>query len=1749
MKHVGTERVVQVIDALTQATSTMTMAEWVNYYNTPKTHRQKTWNVISLEFSATSMDPLVTSPTVVRELDWAQKAWPLDMVYVDLAQVAKEEELTFPKVFKYCLMSVAGCYTDFHIDLGGTSVWYHILRGRKVFWLIPPTEENLEKFMEWSTSGKQENVFLGDTCSGCQRVTLQEGNTFFIPTGWIHAVYTPVDSLVFGGNFLHSLNVGLQLRVMAIEEKLRVPAPNRYPYFHEMQWYVYDHYNIALTGSSFMSSANQPVHEMCDIIEANPILSQYELAGLKNLREWLPNQDADTYPDDGNKKQKLLDSMMVALAKHKDDGSKPHAPRRRSLLQWKASVLQEYKSRWKFSKPTLDSSKASDTSEPFKSSSEEEEDEIEIPVRMHVKHRKPYTVPLVRAKRRSRCRNCKGCLLKKDCGRCHYCRDMKKFGGLGNMKQCCIHRKCIKVKKEPRSPVKDLLSSSHAKKRAADASSREPTSSSGKKQKTLTDFFGNSSSDVSSLTEFGGNHKDAINSESQEIGNKGGKKKISHMSIVKESKRKDVSYMDVVGKGNVELENSSPLEGVTVVASVKCYLKKAAAAVKKGKAVETKLIFLCKAQAVDNEGGMMYIGYPIDVESHTYFHSNACKDGCRYVKIYDSGISLSLPMVFPKSVDLKKCDLLGGKAIVARECENRKPAKKVLSIVKANDGKTAHLKKLTEASASQVQHSFGQQETCASSSVKLSDSLNEVADSSDTKRDTNSNPSGSQPAVSLLKASLPNNTVTPVSICTSTSKKVITGSIEGDRIVMMSTSKLEDQSDSTVTHKNPLEVLDSSASECTASQKATSSPNASTTEIERDSTIGKVQSDGKTTSVVLRPSSPEPVVRLSIAALHSPKKERSDTPESCNNEKPNVNTLLLNPNQATPSTHKDTSPITGVSDKGTGSKSTDKEDFCQTSFSADIMTEGIDQDKSQKAHEPNSTDSTPEMNKPSVKPKKNVSDIKPESTKAPAVLPKQIVHVHLEKVPSSQSTTAVLATEESVTEEAKPKESASIKLTGIVAAKETKASLPDQKIIENFQDEAKNLQVPEKDLDDKPSGKSIALEVLHGSDLDDMEDEDSEDDMYFDSSEEELMEDLLDEEAYGDEMYDEDEMYEDEMEDQDSREDEYETDDYGIDLDEQKSKCLNSQATVRLSDDLLVKADKSATGNKSYKRSKACGTCKACNAKDCRTCVFCLDMKKYGGRGRMKQKCKYKKCTSMFKSSAESNPSNSLIKSNQVDNSVESLDNPVPGIDAKKILHLAFANSSNVQVPELKAKLPVVSPTTSESIERKATSAEITQSYNNLIKAEASEVRKLPNCGECGNCLDKPEFGGPGRKKQMCTEKKTQLQLRVAKLTAQRDAEKDDSDDESVDQPSLGRTSRRRRKLTQKMEESLDQEWNDVIKAKMLSMSDYASSLLDNYLESMQDGSEGEKSSDEEESDESFVEEENAADDLSYDILNEFMDGMDILPEKSSSDSTSKQEESTSVEARNPSNASVAIEMRFNEEGQTCIDLTKMAIDQSIAEAVVQVQPEVITLNKAITSTKALRTLIAGCISCTEISMKGVTAVSKLGLADLPVTLTHLNVSAIPELKDPVFASLIHRGGGDDTLLSSFLGLQQLDVSHTGIGDHSLKLIARHLPVLATLCMNACNRITNAGVVFLCNSKRLPSLKEIEMNDCEGIDSQCLKDFLALKGLPRLRSFNLNGCPNISLNDIKSFVNSTQSFTTPWTHSRRHLMREFKVKG
>ena len=80
-------------------------------------------------------------------------------------------------------MSVSDCYTDFHLDFGGTSVWYHILHGEKLFVLVPPSNNNYDLFLEWQQLGQQASIFFADTVAECAVVRLKAGDTLFLPSG------------------------------------------------------------------------------------------------------------------------------------------------------------------------------------------------------------------------------------------------------------------------------------------------------------------------------------------------------------------------------------------------------------------------------------------------------------------------------------------------------------------------------------------------------------------------------------------------------------------------------------------------------------------------------------------------------------------------------------------------------------------------------------------------------------------------------------------------------------------------------------------------------------------------------------------------------------------------------------------------------------------------------------------------------------------------------------------------------------------------------------------------------------------------------------------------------------------------------------------------------------------------------------------------------------------------------------------------------------------------------------------------------------------------------------------------------------------------------------------------------------------------------------------------------------------------------------------------------------------------------
>nr|XP_033782294.1 lysine-specific demethylase PHF2 isoform X1 [Geotrypetes seraphini] len=222
--YVGPERVVDVTDVTKQKECKMKLKEFVDYYYS--TNRKRVLNVVNLEFSDTRMSSFVEAPDIVKKLSWVENYWPDD------ALLAK------PKVTKYCLICVKDSYTDFHIDSGGASAWYHILKGETIFYLIKPASANVSLYERWRSASNHSEMFFADQVDKCFKCTVKQGQTLFIPTGWIYATLTAVDCLAFAGHFLHSISVEMQMRAYEVERRLKIVSLTQFPNYETACWYT-----------------------------------------------------------------------------------------------------------------------------------------------------------------------------------------------------------------------------------------------------------------------------------------------------------------------------------------------------------------------------------------------------------------------------------------------------------------------------------------------------------------------------------------------------------------------------------------------------------------------------------------------------------------------------------------------------------------------------------------------------------------------------------------------------------------------------------------------------------------------------------------------------------------------------------------------------------------------------------------------------------------------------------------------------------------------------------------------------------------------------------------------------------------------------------------------------------------------------------------------------------------------------------------------------------------------------------------------------------------------------------------------------------------------------------------------------------------------------------------------------------------------------------------------------------------------
>ncbi|EGT32697.1 hypothetical protein CAEBREN_00215 [Caenorhabditis brenneri] len=108
--------------------------------------------------------------------------------------------------------------TDHHLQLAIVAVRSDRGSGRKIFYVAPPTPENLElnKKIE---QHEFEDEWIGDMLfDQWVRIEIREWQTAMIPSGYLHFVYTPEDSIVIGGNFLMEKYVERQFEMSKLED-------------------------------------------------------------------------------------------------------------------------------------------------------------------------------------------------------------------------------------------------------------------------------------------------------------------------------------------------------------------------------------------------------------------------------------------------------------------------------------------------------------------------------------------------------------------------------------------------------------------------------------------------------------------------------------------------------------------------------------------------------------------------------------------------------------------------------------------------------------------------------------------------------------------------------------------------------------------------------------------------------------------------------------------------------------------------------------------------------------------------------------------------------------------------------------------------------------------------------------------------------------------------------------------------------------------------------------------------------------------------------------------------------------------------------------------------------------------------------------------------------------------------------------------------------------------------------------------
>lgn len=188
---------------------------------------------------------------------------------------------------------------------------------------------------------------------------------------------------------------------------------------------------------------------------------------------------------------------------------------------------------------------------------------------------------------------------------------------------------------------------------------------------------------------------------------------------------------------------------------------------------------------------------------------------------------------------------------------------------------------------------------------------------------------------------------------------------------------------------------------------------------------------------------------------------------------------------------------------------------------------------------------------------------------------------------------------------------------------------------------------------------------------------------------------------------------------------------------------------------------------KAVEKKQACGRCERClRLDDCGSCDYCLDKPKFGGPNTKRRKCRQRTC--VFYRQTQNGSRKRQNNSYRFDSN-----SLVASLTPSFMTSMASQRSKEKEPKKTELSTMVQQITTSlaNQVEKEAEQQQCNNNNASSSSSDGSNGRRrpaiqchkcthcaAPDCAKCRFCLDKPKFGGPGRLKQKCVERRCVLE-------------------------------------------------------------------------------------------------------------------------------------------------------------------------------------------------------------------------------------------------------------------------------------------------------------------------------------------------------------------------------------------------------